>query len=138
MARLLIHVEGQTEETFVNELIAGHLANFGISPVGARLLGNARQRNHRGGICGWPQARKDIIRHLSEDTGCTATLLVDYYGLPSNGPRAWPGRQLAALHAFPQQATIVQDALMDDVCAAMGPNFDLRRFIPFVVMHEFE
>ena len=29
MARLLIHVEGETEETFVNDLLADHLYNFG-------------------------------------------------------------------------------------------------------------
>lgn len=49
--RLLVHVEGQTEESFVNEILAPHLyGNFGYSSVSARLLGNARQRNRRGGI----------------------------------------------------------------------------------------
>jgi predicted ATP-dependent endonuclease of OLD family len=50
MARLLIHVEGETEETFVNELLADHLYNHGYEIVSARLLGNARLREKRGGI----------------------------------------------------------------------------------------
>ena len=29
MPRLLVHVEGQTEETFVNELLCPHLARLG-------------------------------------------------------------------------------------------------------------
>ena len=49
MKRLLVHVEGQTEETFVNELLAPHLLARGYSPVSARLMGNARLRERRGG-----------------------------------------------------------------------------------------
>src|SRR5256885_1583241 len=49
MARLLIHVEGETEETFVNEVLAPHLLSFGYESVSARLIGNARQRDRRGG-----------------------------------------------------------------------------------------
>jgi hypothetical protein len=32
----------------------------------------------------------------------------------------------------------VEDAVLADLAAAMGSRFDARRFIPFVVMHEFE
>lgn len=53
MARLLVHVEGETEESFVNEELAGHLHGFGYTKVSARLVGNARQRDRRGGIRAW-------------------------------------------------------------------------------------
>ena len=45
MTRLLVHVEGQTEEQFVNELLAPHLYFFGFTKISARLVGNARQRD---------------------------------------------------------------------------------------------
>ncbi len=32
----------------------------------------------------------------------------------------------------------MQDAVRDDVATEMGNRFDLGRFVPFVVMHEFE
>ena len=48
MTRLLIHVEGETEESFVNEVLAPHLYTHGYGLVSARLLGNARQRDRRG------------------------------------------------------------------------------------------
>ena len=35
MTRLLVHVEGQTEETFVNEVLAPHLYGFGLPSVSA-------------------------------------------------------------------------------------------------------
>jgi hypothetical protein len=44
MVRLLIHVEGETEETFVNDLLADHLYNYGYEIVGARIIKNARLR----------------------------------------------------------------------------------------------
>jgi hypothetical protein len=35
MARLLVHVEGQTEETFVNELLSRYFLSHGFESVGA-------------------------------------------------------------------------------------------------------
>ena len=138
MARLLIHVEGQTEEDFVNEVLAPHLYRQGYTKVGARLMGNARQRDRRGGIRSWNSVRGDIIRHLKEDAGCLVTTMVDYYGLPQTGGRAWPGRQAAGALAVAQKASTVERALSLDICGKMGAGFNPDRFIPFVMMHEFE
>jgi hypothetical protein len=62
MARLLVHVEGQTEETFVSEVLGEHLTQFGYEFVSARLVGNPRMK--RGGIRPWLGVRRDILRHL--------------------------------------------------------------------------
>lgn len=138
MSRLLIHVEGETEETFVNEILGPHLYKQGYTNVGARLVGNARQRIRRGGIRAWGSVRNDIIRHLKEDPGCLATTMVDYYGLPQTGQKAWPGRAMAGTLTFPQKASTVENALSEDICREMGEGFNANRFIPFVVIHEFE
>jgi hypothetical protein len=134
MARLLVHVEGETEETFVNQVLRAHLIAHGFERVDARLLGNARQRVRRGGIRGWNTARKDIVRHLLQDAGCIATTMVDYYGLPQSGEKAWPGRAQAKALPVPDRASHVQAALLDD----LSRDVDRRRFVPFVVLHEFE
>ena len=138
MARLLIHVEGETEETFVNEVLAPHLYPCGYAKVSARLVGNSRQRDRRGGIRAWGAVRNDILNHLKEDPGCLATTMVDYYGLPQIGAKAWPGREAAAGLPFPQKAPTVQDALLADICGELGDGFEANRFIPYVMMHEFE
>ena len=134
MSRLLVHVEGPTEETFVNELLWPYLHDRGYSAVSARLLGNARQRSRRGGIKGWDEVRKDILRHLKQDVGCFATTMVDYYGLP----QTWPGRKAAGGIAFAQKAKTVEDALLADIGQEMDGAFNADRFIPYVMMHEFE
>lgn len=138
MTRLLVHVEGETEETFVNEALAPHLYKLGMAYVSARLIGNARQRSHRGGIKPWTATRKDILAHLREDSECIATLMVDYYGMPKDGSRAWPGRSQATAMALSHKAQTIEDQLLEDIRRAMGSGFDDRRFIPFVMMHEFE
>lgn len=138
MTRLLVHVEGETEETFVNEVLAPHLRHYGYLKVAARLLGNARLRDRRGGIRGWSSVRGDIMNHLKEDSGCLVTTMVDYYALPQTGAKAWPGREAAGKLPFPQKAEAVQDALLADILAEMGSNFDATRFVPYVIMHEFE
>lgn len=138
MDRILVHVEGQTEETFVNEILRPHLQGYGFQAISARLVGNARQRFRRGGIRPWPSVKRDIIAHLRNDGECIATTMVDYYGLPSEGEKAWPGRATATDRSPNQRAATVEHALASDIGETMGANFNPNRFIPFVVMHEFE
>jgi len=137
MARLLILVEGETEETFVNEILTSFLSNHGVF-ASARLVGNARQRDRRGGIRGWNTVKLDIINHLKSDTSCFVTTMVDYYGLPKSGSKEWPGRAVACSKKFEEKAITVQNAIHQEIVNAMGFSFNPSRFIPFVVMHEFE
>ena len=138
MARLLIHVEGETEETFVNEVLAAHLCGCGYSNVSARIVGNARQRDRRGGIRAWSAVRKDILRHLKEDAACLSTTMVDFYALPQTGDRAWPGRAQAAQLAFSEKANVIESLLLADICNELGVGIEQCRFVPYVMMHEFE
>ena len=81
LRRLIVHVEGETEETFINEVLGPHLLSKGYSKVSARLIGNARQRSQRGRIKAWQTVRKEIMNHLMADRQSIATTMVDYYGL---------------------------------------------------------
>jgi len=138
MTRLLIHVEGQTEEDFVNEVLRDHLLKQGYELVSARIIGNARLRRRRGGIRPWPPVRRDIVNHLRQDPGCVATTIVDFYGLPQRGDGAWPGRAGAVGSEIGRKASCVEKALLGNLSNHMGRDFDQGRFVPFVVMHEFE
>src|SRR5665213_1902542 len=133
MPRLLVHVEGQTEETFVNELLGEHLISSGFETVSARIVGNARQRHQRGGIRPWEPVREDILRHLKQDSGAVATLLVDYYALPHDWPRRADAPKMANSSS---NAEHVEAALLADVMQYANNRFDPRRFVPFVTMHE--
>ena len=138
MTRLLVHVEGQTEEQFVNELLAPHLRDRGYASVSARLIGNARQRGQRGGVKPWSQVRQAIVNHLRQDPGSIAATMVDFYGLPRIGPKVWPGCKEVSAVDVQTKPEVVEKALLGDVVRTMGANFDSSRFIPFVMIHEFE
>lgn len=138
MTRIFVHVEGLTEENFVNEILKPHLHHHGYSRVSARLMGDARQRSRRGGIRGWPEAKRSIARHLREDTGSIDTTMVDYYGLPERGSNAWPGRADAGKLPVDGRAGHVESAIRRDLQKELGNGFEMHRFIPYVMMHEFE
>lgn len=132
MSRILVHVEGHTEEAFVNQVLAPHLYRVGYADVSARLVGSARQRSRRGGGRSWAAVRKGILDHLQSDQAALSTTMVDYYGLP----RTWPGRKGVPRHAtLGERAATVERAVLEDISTAIGRP---PRFVPYVVMHEFE
>lgn len=138
--RLLVEVEGPTEEEFVKNILCPYLLDRGYERVDARILGNARQRDRRGGITNWPSASKDILRHLQEDRGRVVTTIVDYYALPASEHGGWPGRRQAAslVATSTERAEAVEAALLTDIISRMSKAFDPSRFVPFIAMHEFE
>ena len=130
---LVVHVEGQTEERFVDTLLAPHLSGLGYSAVRAGFIGGMQ-----GGITSWTVAQRDIVNHLEEDPVCIATTMVDYYGLPATGASGWPGRTQASQLPFADKAPTIEAALQASVLQEMGPAFGQSRFVPYVMMHEFE
>lgn len=64
--------------------------------------------------------------------------MVEYYALPQTGQKAWTGR--AAANALPHEdkARAVQDATLEDLAKYLGMAKHELRFVPYVVMHEFE
>ena len=138
MTRLFMHVEGSTEARFVNEILASHLYQHGYRHVSPRIMGLARERERRGGIRGWPEAKKSIVNHLRGDQEVISTTMVDYYGLPERPPGAWPGRADAGTKPIAARAKHVEDAILRDLQGELGDKFQAQRFTPYVMLHEFE
>lgn len=133
MNRILVNVEGETEEEFVNRLVRPFLESKGMTHVSARLVGNARQRQNRGGIQNWGSVRRDLIRHIKQDQGSLVGLMVDYYGLPDS----WPGKTDSMSLPFQQKATHIEQLLRSDIATTVGETA-IQRFRPLIMMHEFE
>jgi len=141
MNRLFVLVEGQTEESFVKEVLGPHLLQHGFVDVAPRLLGNARAKARRGGITKWPKARQDILKRLKEDPSVCVTTFIDYYALPEKKGDGWPGRaESSALVSADAaaKANHVEAAISADISKKMKGNLHPHRFVPFVMMHEFE
>jgi hypothetical protein len=126
MTRLLMLVEGQSEEIFVNQTLGPFLAERGVYVQPPILLWTKRIPSgggFRGGVSNWNQIRKNLLPLLSDGDAWVTTLL-DFYGLPDD----FPG--LDAAGAPRERVHAVQ--------TRFGREFDHPRFIPFLALHEFE
>lgn len=128
LSRVQAVVEGETEQSFVRDILACHLVlkNVHIEPI---LPG--KKLKHEGARK-WESACRDICNVLKSGRMCTT--MFDYYGLP----RDWPGRQQANALAYAEKASHIETALSNCIAAELGSSFNPARFIPYVQMHEFE
>ena len=128
MSRVRILVEGQTEETFVNDILSPYLNQMGVYPYAFLFC-------KKGGSFTYQRARQVIINSLKQDKTVICTTMIDLYGMP----RDWPGRiESQSCRNYQDKAQKVEQALSEDIVAQMGNSWNPARFIPYVQMHEFE
>jgi hypothetical protein len=60
--------------------------------------------------------------------------MFDYYAMPDS----WPGRTSSRALPWQDRARHVEEAIIADVQARVGDDFDTRQFIPYIQLHEFE
>lgn len=128
MKKVLVYVEGQTEETLVRDLLGPHLARREVSlvPVLARTKRTRSGNVFKGGILSYKQVRGDILRLLGDTSAVLVTTMMDYYGLPND----FPGKA-----ELPSGTPYQRVALLEE---AFGRDVDNPRFLPFLTLHEFE
>lgn len=126
MTRLYCVVEGQTEETFVNELLRPFYAKQGlyITPI---IISTSQ--GHKGGICSYTKVKPQLQRLCKQDSSAKVTTLFDLYALPNN----FPGKETAN---FKQQTNGLNKAVFLESCLAEDIGED--NFIPNIMVHEFE
>ena len=77
MSRIRILVEGQTEETFVNDVLSPHLNRMGVYP-------HALLFRRGGGSFRYAKCQKVILSALNQDKSAHITTMVDFYGMPKD------------------------------------------------------
>jgi Domain of unknown function (DUF4276) len=130
MTRVNIIVEGQTEETFVRDVLAESLSQQNIH-LTARSVETSRDKRankiYRGGLLNYTRARKDILGWLSQDKNAFVSTMFDLYALPQDFPGYQDALRLPDPH---DKAEYLQQAIHDDIAS--------QRFIPYIQLHEFE
>lgn len=126
MRRVYLLVEGQTEETFVRELLVPHYARMRmfLTPIIV-----STRPGHRGGIIRYAQVRPQIERLCKQDAKAWVSTLFDLYALPAD----FPGKNSPAWlqqRSGQEKARLVEQALAADI---EQPNF-----LPYLQVHEFE
>ncbi|MFF1816318.1 DUF4276 family protein [Kribbella sp. NPDC058245] len=122
-------VEGQTESAFVSEILAPYMQPMGVyvTPVIVTTSRLADGTTFKGGGAVWRHYENDIRRLLGASHFHCVSILVDFYAYPRNAP----GSDCCGRPHEPRQC-------VERRIAAMGAAIDDRRFLPNVVLHEFE
>jgi hypothetical protein len=131
VTRLIIIVEGDTEQAFVKQLLAPHLNDRQVwtTPIEVTTKRDRKtgQKLARGGGH-WKHWRKDVRTVLrSPATDLRVTSLFDLYGLPEDFPKLD--------ECSSERDTVARAGLLE---RAMGEDIDDHRFLPYVQRHEFE
>ncbi|MBI1784882.1 DUF4276 family protein [Candidatus Sumerlaeota bacterium] len=130
MIHLHLVVEGQTEETFARDVLAPHLASFGVRARARSVeTGRRRRRVYRGGLTTYMNAMRDLKFWMAQDPRGESrfTTMFDLYALPEDFPGYDASREIADPY---QRVAHLEKSLADDLRD--------QRFIPYLQLHEFE
>lgn len=130
MPDVYIICEGPTEVRFVKNVLAPSLGDRGVflHPV---TIGSQRTK---GGNVTFDRLYMNVRRQLYNNRKSYCTTLVDYYGLDSEFPGVDAALTMSDLGA---KAKAVTDGLIALLSETIEQD-PLRRFIPYIQMHEFE
>ena len=138
LIRLHILAEGQTEEAFINNILAPELGARNVFVDTHRITtGRRHGRTFRGGLVNYEHIARDLTLWMKQDQNDDSwfTTLFDFYGLPNNFPNYEAAKAIgsslkAASHLEAEFAKDIQSRLK-----SVGVS---QRFIPYVQLHEFE
>ena len=116
-------MEGQTEEKFVNSVLAPYLSKsqqlHSVTPI-------AIHRGHGGGMVSYEPLKKDALRLLAEGDAPIVSTLIDFFRCPDT-----PGKELWSKATSHEQEVSLREAEIER-------DIDNTRFIPYIQLHEFE
>jgi hypothetical protein len=131
IAEVVALVEGPTEQAFIRDIIAPHLAasNVFMTPI---ILSKPGEK---GGDVRFARAQNDIGLHLKQRYDTYLTMFIDFYGVRGD----WPGLDQARRQTTAAgKAKKLNEATMQKVLELFSDQRPDKRFIPHVAVHEFE
>lgn len=131
MKTIILHIlcEGQTEERFVKCVLKDYLSQYNIV-CRAQLLFTNKQKNCRGGMLSYTQAKNDLTIMFkqfrdNENEMHWFTTMFDLYRLPDN----FPGQDKEFGNIY-DRVNHIQQEFSKDIANT--------HFIPYIQLHEFE
>ncbi|MHB8389129.1 MAG: DUF4276 family protein [Acidobacteriaceae bacterium] len=130
MTRVIVVVEGQTEESFVKNVVAPILWPCAVFLI-PMILGRP---GHKGGNTKYARFKRDVILQLKQDATVYCSSMLDLYGLG----RDFPGLPLPAGLPSLEKANHIERAMRKDICSHVAELRPDLRFIPYIQLHEYE
>lgn len=130
MKRVCIVCEGQTEETFVRDVLAPAFYHLNLNLIPEMV---ETSPGHKGGALKYDRVKRHLRNTLRQSSAPVVTTLFDLYRLDSDFP------SFAASQAQPdlsRRLNVLKQALHADVVAEA--DCQPERFIPYIQPYEFE
>jgi hypothetical protein len=122
---IYIICEGQTEEEFVNRILAPYFIKHQIYDVRPILMSTSK--GHKGGDVKYERLKFNIDKLLQSEQDILVTTFIDFYRLKNDFPQ-FDAAQLK--HNKYQRIDFLEQSLAEAI--------DNHRFIPYIQLHEFE
>ncbi|MCP5102801.1 MAG: DUF4276 family protein [bacterium] len=128
MKKILVLVEGQTEEVFVKNVLSPYFWDrqiFCIPKIAITKLVKSGP-HFKGGIVSYEKVKNDIKRLLRDSSAVMVTTMIDYYGFASLVPFKNAIRGRSGFDRVRSLEELFRKDIDDD------------RFLPYLQLHEFE
>ncbi len=129
MKRVCIICEGQTEETFVRDILAPNFYELNLSLSGQTV---ATSPGKKGGALNYARIKRDIERTLKQKDQPFVTTLIDLYKLETDFPSYKDIDNLP----LPEKLRLLTSSWYEDIINTT--KCDPKRFLPYIQAHEFE
>ncbi|OYD98028.1 hypothetical protein CDG76_04210 [Nostoc sp. 'Peltigera membranacea cyanobiont' 210A] len=132
MIRLYLFAEGQTEQTFADNILKLYLAQYSVFMDKIMLIAHARKKGyvHRGDGQKYEPMKDDILRLLKQEKGSKVffTTMIDLYAIAPDFPGL---AEAESLRQNPvQRVEFLEQRFAEDI--------NDYRFIPYIQLHEYE
>lgn len=117
MSKVLILVEGYTEERFVKEVLKFHFEQKGIFVIPINLKGVGKYKT----------INNEVKTLLKDRSAKMVTTMIDFYRIPSDFPNK---SQCNSSHTAVQKVELLENGFIEDI--------DNEKFLPYLQLHEFE
>ena len=87
MKNVYIYCEGQTEETFINNVLSPYFANMSIwvKPIVCTTK-RTPEKKYRGGVSDYDKIKRELTLICKQHHNEIVTTMFDYYAMPGNTP----------------------------------------------------
>src|SRR5437899_2564220 len=128
MKRVLMLVEGPTEDRFVKDILRPHLEDRGATPISTILTTKKVKSgpDFKGGVQSFQQVENDLRRLLRDTVAALVTAMFDFYVFPKDFS-GWSDVKSRQSH---QRVTELE--------AAMNRHVNHTRFRAHLMLHEYE
>jgi len=130
MIRMYVICEGQTEESFINNVIAPIFVSQQLF-LTPRLISTSK--GHKGGALSYERVQKFIINTLKEDNSSLITTFFDLYALDTSFPEFESSVKINDVY---QKTQCLEKAFKQDIFEKC--SFSESRFFPYIQPYEFE